>query len=61
MEPFLLPSPSVTGVPLDDPTNETSNSTFSDGSYSYEGQYFSNKKNLKNKLTKIALKGNIEF
>ncbi|KAL5580592.1 hypothetical protein UlMin_013034 [Ulmus minor] len=29
--------------------------------YLYEGQYFSNKKELKNKLTKIVLKGNFEF
>ena len=60
-ELFLLPCPSVTGAPLDDPTNEKSNSTFSDWLDLYEGQYFSNKKELKNKLTEIALKGNFEF
>ena len=59
-EPFLLACPSVS-APVDDPTNEKSNSTFSDGSDLYEGQYFSNKQELKNKLTEIALKGNFEF
>ncbi|KAL5548715.1 hypothetical protein UlMin_003946 [Ulmus minor] len=59
-EPFLLPCPPVS-APVDDPTNEKSNSTFSDGSDLYEGQYFSNKQELKNKLTEIALKGNFEF
>ena len=37
------------------------NSTIGDGSDLYEGQYFSNKKELKNKLTESALKGNFEF
>ena len=61
MEPFLLSCPLVTVAPLDDPINEATNSTFGDGPDLYEGQYFSNKKELKNKLTEIVLKGNFEF
>ena len=60
-KPFLLPCPLVTGAPLDDPTNEALNSNFDDVLDLYEGQYFSNKKLLKNKLTEITLKGNFEF
>ena len=56
-----MPCPLVTGAPLDDPTNEALDSTFGDGLNLYEGQYFSNKKELNNKLTEIALKGNFEF
>ena len=51
----------LVSAPVDDQTNEKSNSTFGNGSDFYEGQYFSNKKELKNKLTEIALKGNFEF
>ena len=59
-EPFLLACPPVS-APVDDLKNEKSNSTLGDGSDLYEGQYFSNKKELKNKLTEIVLKGNFEF
>ena len=61
MEPLLLPYPPVSGAPLNNLTIEALDFTFSDGSDLYEDQYFANKKELKNNLTEIALKGNFEF
>ena len=58
-KPLLLPCPSDSGAPLNNPTIEALDSTFDNGSDLYEWQYFANKKELKNKLTKITLKGNL--
>ena len=57
---ILLNAP-VSCESLNDLTIEASDSTFGDGSDLHEGKYFANKKELKKKLTEIALKGNIEF
>ncbi|KAL5558190.1 hypothetical protein UlMin_034401 [Ulmus minor] len=43
------------------PTTEASDSTFRDGSDLHEGKYFNTKKDLKRKLSDIAMKGNFEF
>lgn len=61
VEPLLL----VIGAASDEPvivlTTQASNSTFSDGSDLHEGKYFNSKKDLKRKLSDIAMKGNFEF
>ena len=59
--PMLFLNAHVSGKPLNDLTIGASYSTFGDGSDLHEGKYFAKKKELKNKLTKIVLKGNFEF
>ena len=40
---------------------KASDSTFNNGSYLHEGQFFSSKKELMNKLTVVGFKGHFEF
>ncbi|KAL5564873.1 hypothetical protein UlMin_028037 [Ulmus minor] len=47
--------------PINVLTTQTSDSTFNDGLDLHEGKYFSSKKDLKRKLSNIAMKGNFEF
>lgn len=61
IDPVLLLNAPVSGEPPNDLTVDTLDSTFGDGSYLHEGKYFGSKKELKKKLTKIAIKGNFEF
>ena len=44
------------GEPSNERISEASNSIFGDGSDLYEGQFFSSKKELMNKLTDVAFK-----
>ena len=47
--------------PIDEYTTQPSDASFGDGSDLHEGQYFTNKNELKRKLSDIAMKGIFQF
>ena len=61
VDPLLRLTGAVSDEPVNVPTTEASDSTFRDGSDLHEGKYFNTKKDLKRKLSDIAMKGNFEF
>ncbi|KAL5581296.1 hypothetical protein UlMin_013738 [Ulmus minor] len=61
VDPLLQVTGAGSDEPVNVPTIEASDSTFSDGSDLHEGKYFNTKKDLKRKLSDIAMKGNFEF
>ena len=61
VDPLLRLTGAGSDEPANVPTIEASDSTFSDGSDLQEGKYFNTKKDLKRKISDIAMKGNFEF
>ncbi|KAL5557981.1 hypothetical protein UlMin_034192 [Ulmus minor] len=61
VDPLLRLTGAASDEPVNVPTTEASDSTFRDGSDLHEGKYFNTKKDLKRKLSDIAMKGNFEF
>ncbi|KAL5560742.1 hypothetical protein UlMin_036953 [Ulmus minor] len=61
VDPLLWLTGASSNEPANVPTIEASDSTFTDGSDLHEGKYFNTKKDLKRKLSYIAMKGNFEF
>ncbi|KAL5583295.1 hypothetical protein UlMin_015737 [Ulmus minor] len=61
VDPLLWLTGAASDEPVNVPTIEASDSTFSDGSDLHEGKYFNTKKDLKRKLSYIAMKCNFEF
>ncbi|KAL5538211.1 hypothetical protein UlMin_045403 [Ulmus minor] len=61
VDPLLRLTGAGSDEPVNVPTIEASDSTFSDGSDLHEGKYFNTKNDLKRKLSDIAMKGNFEF
>ena len=61
VDPLLRLTGTASDEPVNVPTIEASNSTFSDGSDFHERKYFNTKNDLKRKLSDIAMKGNFEF
>ncbi|KAL5538059.1 hypothetical protein UlMin_046102 [Ulmus minor] len=61
VDPLLQLTGAASDEPVNMPTIEASNSTFSDGSNLHKGKYFNTKKDLKRKLSDITMKGNFEF
>ena len=63
--PVVDPLLRLTGAASNEPVNvltiEALDSTFRDGSDLHKGKYFNTKKDLKRKLSDIAMKGNFEF
>ncbi|KAL5572822.1 hypothetical protein UlMin_022419 [Ulmus minor] len=61
VDPLLRLTGAGSNEPVNVPTIEASDSIFSDESDLHEGKYFNTKKDLKRKLSDIAMKGNFEF
>ena len=61
VDPLLRLTGATSDEPVNVPTTEASDSTFRDGSDLHERKYFNTKKDLKRKLSDIAMKGNFEF
>ncbi|KAL5542079.1 hypothetical protein UlMin_009789 [Ulmus minor] len=61
VDPLLWLTGAASDEPVNVPTTEASDSTFRDRSDLHEGKYFNTKKDLKRKLSDIAMKGNFEF